>query len=165
MLMTSRLKSQIGRLCPILFLLIIFSSCSHRRSEEENAIIAVVEQAFRSMADKDSASAKAVMLPEGRFFSIREDGSVRIQTHREFFEGIASSEEDLLERMWEPEVLIHSRIAILWTPYDFHRNGKFSHCGVDAFSLLKTSTGWKIAGTIYTVEPTGCEESPLGPPQ
>ena len=26
-------------------------------------------------------------------------------------------------------------------------------------------TGWKIAGTTYTVESTGCPESPLGPPR
>jgi hypothetical protein len=69
----------------------------------------------------------------------------------------------MLERMWDARVLIHGRIAVLWTPYDFHRDGKFSHCGVDAFSLVKTDDGWKIAGFIYTVEPEGCRPSPLGP--
>jgi hypothetical protein len=32
---------------------------------------------------------------------------------------------------------------------------------VDAFSLIKTSEGWKIDGFVYTVEPAGCPESPL----
>jgi hypothetical protein len=36
---------------------------------------------------------------------------------------------------------------------------------VDAFDLVKTPEGWKIAGGVYTVERTGCPPSPLGPPK
>ena len=165
MLIRSFEKKQIPYHLSTLILLIILSSCAHTPSEEERCVISVVEQFFTAIATNDSTVAKAVMMPEGRFYSIREDGTIRSQTHLEFFEHIATSEEDWLERMWEPKVLIHGRIAVLWASYDFHRNGQFSHCGVDAFSLLKTSEGWKIAGTIYTVEPTGCKESPLGPPE
>ncbi|MDP3000701.1 MAG: hypothetical protein Q8N47_24670 [Bryobacterales bacterium] len=39
----------------------------------------------------------------------------------------------------------HVRIAVVWTPCDIHWDRKFSHCGVDAFSLIKTSEGWKIS--------------------
>lgn len=67
--------------------------------------------------------------------------------------------------MWDPKIMIHKEIAIVWTKYDFHREGKFSHCGVDAFNLIKAPGGWKISGIIYTVEKEGCEESPLGPPK
>ena len=49
-------------------------------------------------------------------------------------------------------------------PYDFHRDGEFSHCGVDAFTLVRTESGWKISGGVYTVETEGCAPSPLGPP-
>jgi len=62
-------------------------------------------------------------------------------------------------------VLIHKEIAVVWTKYDFHREGKFSHCGVDAFNLIKTQEGWKISGIFYTVEKEGCEEGPLGSPE
>ena len=54
-------------------------------------------------------------------------------------------------------------LSCRFSPYDFHRNGTFSHCGVDAFSLLKTTDGWKSTGTMYTFERTGCEDHPLGP--
>jgi len=56
------------------------------------------------------------------------------------------------ERMWNPEVRIRGFIASVWTPYDFWSDGKFSHCGVDAFNLIKTDEGWRIAGGTYTVE-------------
>ena len=150
---------------PTLVFLTLFLTCTSPPSPEEKAVIATAERFFHALAAKDSAAARAVMMPDGRFFSVREDGSIRSQTHLEFFDRIASETSDFLERMWEPTVLVHGPIAVLWTPYDFHRNGQFSHCGIDAFSFIKTNEGWKIAGTVYTVEPTGCKPSPLGPPE
>ena len=143
----------------------LFNSCEKNHSYDERPIIETVNQFFTALAGKDSAAAKAVMMPEGRFYSVREDGSIRTQSHAEFFASIAVEQSDSLERMWDPTVLVHDRIAVLWTPYDFHRNGQFSHCGVDAFSLIKTNDGWKITGTIYTVRREDCPESPLGPPE
>ncbi|MFC1562111.1 nuclear transport factor 2 family protein [candidate division KSB1 bacterium] len=115
---------------------------------------------------KDTELAREALLPEGWFSSIREnDGQLRIggSMNSEFIENITGSQEKLLERMWDPQVFIHGRIAMVWAPYDFHRNGEFSHCGVDLFSLFKTDDGWKITSTAYTVETAGCAESPLGP--
>jgi hypothetical protein len=71
--------------------------------------------------------------------------------------------DTFVERMWEPVVQVHGPIATLWAPYDIHRNRQFVHCGVDAFTLIRTTTGWKIATVVYTAEPTGCAPSPLGP--
>ena len=120
------------------------------------------------MAEHDTSAARAVLMPEGQLFSVRGEGEdvvVRVSNHMVSLRQLAGMKEDLLERMWNPQVLIHGRIATLWTEYDFHRNGKFSHCGVDSFSLIKTDEGWKIAGAVYTVERTGCKESSLGLPK
>ena len=54
------------------------------------------------------------------------------------------------ERIWNPEVRVNGLIATVWAPYDFWIDGKFSHCGVDQFDLIKTEEGWKIAGGVYT---------------
>ena len=70
----------------------------------------------------------------------------------------------MLERMWEPQVRVHKGIANLWAPYDFWLDGKFSHCGIDSFELMKTAGGWRLTGGSYTVEREGCAPSPLGPP-
>jgi len=61
-------------------------------------------------------------------------------------------------------VQVRGNLAQVWTEYDFHLDGKFTHCGIDAFTLVRVNGDWKIAGTSYTVEPTGCKPSPLGPP-
>jgi hypothetical protein len=141
------------------------TACSNPPSQDQESVIESVNRFFTALANKDSAMAQTVMMPEGRFYSVREDGSIRTQPHAQFFERIATETSDFLERMWDPTVLIQDRIAVVWAPYDFHIGGQFSHCGVDAFSLLKTEDGWKIAGTIYTVQKEGCTPSPLGSPK
>ena len=165
MIGVSLFNRTIRRLGPLLFTILFVFSCVKTPSEDEKAVSAVVTQFFYALASKDSTAARAVMMPQGRFYSVREDGSYRTQTHAEFFQSIAQETSDFLERMWDPTILVDDRVAVLWTPYDFHRDGQFSHCGVDAFSLIKTPEGWKIAGTIYNIKREGCQESPLGPPE
>jgi len=129
---------------------------------EEKAILAVVGRLLDAIGKHDSAAARAVLIPEGRYFSVRDNGDLSIggSSHAEMIERLASRSEPMLERMFDPKVLVRGRIAMVWTEYDFHRNGKFSHCGVDSFSLVKTADGWRIAGFIYTVEPSGCPDRP-----
>ena len=105
-------------------------------------------------------------MPEGRLFSVREQNGqplTRAASTQDCLDSLAKGQQAYRERMWNPEVRVHGPIASVWTPYDFWVNGKFSHCGVDAFDLVNTSEGWKISGGIYTVERTGCAPSPLGP--
>lgn len=137
-------------------------------SAEEKAVLATVQGFFDSMVTKDIEAAKKVLIPEGRLFSVRvQDGEkiVRSSANQDFIDGLAKSSDAWLERMWDPEVKIRGDIATVWTPYDFHINGKFSHCGIDAFDLVKKDGAWMISGGTYTVERTGCAESPLGPPK
>ncbi len=160
----------------LLFLLSIAMtlSCAHpraadrERTGEEAEVLTSVQQFFETMTSKDAAGARAVLDPDGDFVSVRwnDDGErvVRRASIRDYLEGLESRTETLLERMWESEIRMHGPIAAVWTPYDFYMDGKFSHCGIDAFQLLRTEAGWIITGGLYTVERTGCGQSPLGPP-
>jgi len=56
------------------------------------------------------------------------------------------------------DINIHDKIAVAWVPYTLSINGKFSHCGIDVFTFLKTQEGWKIVNVSYTLEPDGCDE-------
>lgn len=150
----------------LLLLLIMIISCARVQTEEEKEVIAVVQKAFDALAAKDGNAAQNVLLAEGQYFSIREQGEEVVVdglNHIDFIQRIASMEDDVIERMWDPKVLIHGRIAVVWTAYDFFRNQEFDHGGVEAFTLLKTNQGWKIAGTIFTYEYTDMIESPWGP--
>lgn len=140
-------------------------SAQEPSASERQAVLAVVQTFFDAMAAQDVASMTRIVIPEGRFFAMREqDGkpTVRTFTNAEYLEGLAARKQKVRERMWNPEVRIRGRIASVWTPYDFWTDGKFSHCGIDAFDLIKTDDQWRIAGGTFTVE-VKCEPSPLGP--
>lgn len=126
----------------------------------EEKIISVVNRFFAVMESRSAADAKKILIPQGFSFSIREEGKdalLKTSSFQAFMDSLANLKEHYKETMTNPKVLIHDRIAVLWADYKFYRDGKFSHCGVDAFSLIKTDDGWKIAGVIYTVEKTGCD--------
>jgi len=151
-------------------ILLAFSGMSPLAADpatEEQAVLAAVQKFFDGMTVRDVDAMRSVLVPEGRILAVRYqlDGSVKTRgsTNGEFLDRLSDSTEIWLERMWEPTVLVHKDMAVVWTSYDFHRDGKFSHCGVDAFNLVKLDGCWKICNGTYTVEPEGCAQSPLGP--
>jgi hypothetical protein len=134
-------------------------------SSERDAILKTVQGFFDTMTAKDVEGARQLLQPQGRFHAMRmRDGKpdVRAFSNEEYFADLQAGKRKLQERMWNPEVRIQGLIATMWAPYDFWIDGKFSHCGIDAFDLIKTEEGWKIAGGVYTIE-SKCEPSPLGP--
>jgi hypothetical protein len=69
---------------------------------------------------------------------------------------LAAMKPVIEEKPMSYDIKVHSNIAIVWAPYTLSLSGKFSHCGVDVFTLLKAADGWKIVSTVYSVEPDGC---------
>jgi hypothetical protein len=128
-------------------------------------VVAVVQRFFDGMTAKDSVASRAVLAKGAHLSSMRVGGTgaIRHQSDSAFIAQIATSKQKLVERMWNPSVRVSGDIATLMTPYDFHIDGKFSHCGIDIFDLLKTPTGWQIVSVVYTAQPQGCTPSPLGP--
>jgi Putative lumazine-binding len=136
--------------------------------DDRAKVIAVVQTLFDAMAPRDVAMAQKVVLPDARFTSVREEAGKRVIRSRAIKEDLAkwaALKEAYLERMWDPEVRFHGPLAVVTTPYDFHIDGVFTHCGIDVFELLETDDGWRLASGTYTVQKEGCAPSPLGPPK
>jgi len=132
---------------------------------EREAVVAVVQAFFDTMAAKDVAGAQRILLPDATFHYVqKKDGKPVTEsfTTEWWLKALPTRKKAWFERMWNIEVHVRGFIATLWAPYDFFKEGTFDHCGVDACDLIKTDEGWKISGCIYTIE-TECEPSPLGP--
>ncbi|MBV8821095.1 MAG: nuclear transport factor 2 family protein [Acidobacteriaceae bacterium] len=134
------------------------------QSTDEKAATATVQKLFDAMAAHDSDAARAVLIADGRIVAVRENGAVSNSTQEQFAARLSTIKEPIIERMWQPKVLVQGRLAQVWAEYDFWRSGKFSHCGIDSVSLVKTEEGWKISGISYSMLTTTCSPSPLGPP-
>lgn len=155
------------RFLSILTIFLISAAGAHAQSQdaEKVAVLKTVQAFFDTMTAADVEGARKILQPQGRFHAMRmRDGKpdVRSFTNEEYFAQLQAGKQRMRERMWNPEVRISGLIATVWTPYDFWIDGKFSHCGIDAFDLIKTEEGWKLAGGAYTLE-SKCEPSPLGP--
>jgi hypothetical protein len=137
-------------------------------ADEEAAVVEVVKVFFEAMTAKDVNLSSKLMTADGILYGYREtkEGLQIVRpTHASYLEGLAGRENELIERFWDPEVLLHDRMAVVWTPYDLYIDGEFSHCGIDNFSLLKMEEGWKITGIVFSMEAENCAASPLGPLQ
>jgi Putative lumazine-binding len=144
-------------------LILLFAGLIFAASPEETQVTAAVQHLFDAMAAHDGAAIGTAFVKDARMVAVRPDGTVSVTTAEDFSTRIGATKEAYLERMWEPKVLIRGAIAQLWAPYDFHREGKFNHCGIDSVSLVKVEGVWKIAGISYTSETSNCPISPLGP--
>jgi hypothetical protein len=133
---------------------------------DQAAVVNMVQTFFDAMTDRDVDVMRTLLTTDGIFYGYREtaDGlQITRPTHESFVAGIGERNNTLIERFWDPQILLHNRMAIVWTPYDFYVDGEFSHCGIDNFNFLKTDEGWKITGIVFSMEPDNCAESPLGP--
>ncbi|HYJ79808.1 MAG TPA: hypothetical protein VEW03_09420 [Longimicrobiaceae bacterium] len=66
------------------------------------------------------------------------------------------------ERISGLEVRIDGPLATAWMNYTFYLDGRLSHCGVNAFQLARTPTGWKTIQITDTRRREGCPELPPG---
>jgi hypothetical protein len=136
-------------------------------SADERAVLGVIDQFMHAVTSGDAAAMARIRL-EGTTTTIeRPDPAGGTTLLRRPFPAppaaaAASSAQtpasagSMRERYWDPVVHVRGRLALVWTPYEFWRDGKTSHCGVDVFELTKQDGAWKIGNVMYTVEPDAC---------
>ena len=128
------------------------------QSSDEQDAIATVQKTFDGMAAHDAALIRSTMLPDARLYAVHADGTQSSRSGEDFSNQIAAAKGELVERFTsKPQVSLRGRMAQVWGEYEFLRDGKFTHCGIDSVSLFKTPDGWKIATLAYTMETTGCK--------
>ncbi|UCD24269.1 MAG: hypothetical protein JSW51_14820 [Gemmatimonadota bacterium] len=136
-------------------------------SPEQQQVVAVVEQLFHGIATQDTILLGRLLDRDAQLVSVREVNGEPSWTRRnraDFLSGIGTNEVEMVERMWDPEVRVDGDIASLWAPYDFHVDGEFSHCGYDAFHLVRKRGVWLITAITYTVRTEGCHDALPPPP-
>ncbi|MBD0321396.1 MAG: hypothetical protein ICV87_13740, partial [Gemmatimonadetes bacterium] len=97
------------------------------------AVVAVAQALLNTLATRDTAAAGALLGPGFTLVATRSDtaSGARAQDRASFLRTLTEGSERLLERMWSPVVHVQGPLAVVWTPYDFHVDGQFSHCGID----------------------------------
>ncbi|MCF0071530.1 nuclear transport factor 2 family protein [Dyadobacter sp. CY261] len=134
----------------VLFITILISAANHAHAQAEaNTARQVVDRLFDGMRNGDSTAVRSVFTKTATLTSISKNAADSVITHKGsvdgFVKAVGSPHKDQWdERIYDVKVSIDGPMAVVWAPYKFHLGGKFSHCGVNVFNLIKTSTGWKI---------------------
>ena len=132
----------------------------------ERDVLRTVQRTFDAMRAKDTAALRSVFDSSARIVATSfRDGApaARAVSVDEFVAIVGRAKEELVERIWDPEIRVDDNIATLWAPYDFHAGGKFSHCGVDAIQLVRTAAGWRIIHIVDTHRTERCAGPPTRP--
>jgi hypothetical protein len=130
-------------------------------------VLAVVRRLFDGMRAGDSAMVRSVFDVHARLVSAGiRDGQpyARVTTAEEFIAAVGRPHDAVWdERIWDTEVRVDGNLASVWTKYAFYLGERFSHCGVDAFHLVRGAEGWKIVDLADTRRQEGCDTLPSRP--
>ena len=134
-----------------------------RASPEEAAILDVVDQFMIAISTNDVAL-MARLRAEGSVNVVERPQTGGTLVTRRPFAPDGSKPGNYKERYWDPVVHVRGSLAVVWTPYEFWRDGKTSHCGIDVFEMFKEQGTWRIGNMMWTVEPDACPALRPGDP-
>ncbi|MCA0931896.1 nuclear transport factor 2 family protein [Lutimonas saemankumensis] len=131
---------------------------------EKKEILNVIEKLFDGMREGDSSKVASVFDKEVSMLTsyTNKEGKKIISKGdlSRFLTAIGTPHEKVWdEKIWNTQIMIDGGIAQVWTDYAFYVGTDFSHCGVDAFHLVRRGeSGWKIVHLMDTRKKEGCKE-------
>jgi hypothetical protein len=154
-----------------IFLYILMLMCALNLSvqaqnsiDDKKAAGEIADKLFAAMKAKNYEQIKSLFLDGGKLTALDQPKTGKgISTTRNFtgdaFAKMISEAKapEFIEKMPTKDVRIYGDSAVVIGRYTFHVGEKFSHCGINAFHLLKSNGEWKIANASTTIEPKNCE--------
>ncbi len=142
-------------------LVIVFCVQAQAQTDEKAEILKVVNQVFEAMRTSDSTLLKEAFVEKPATYTIfntkTSETRFIVDDFRNFINAVGKPKEDVWnEPIWAEKVEIDGPMASVWVEYAFYVNDKFSHCGVDAFQLVKLDGKWKIFHLADTRRRASC---------
>jgi hypothetical protein len=118
-------------------------------------VMTAVQKLFDGMRARDTLGLAQVLDPAARLvttFGTSAAPDMDVTPVPAFIHIVATAEPGQLldERIGDPVVELEDNLATVWVKYRFYIGERFSHCGVDAMQLAKTTNGWQIIALADT---------------
>ena len=155
------------RLLAFALVALIFAPALHAQNTdaETKAAIAVTDSVLAALTSGDNVTLKRLTLDSAVVGGAGVRNGVERMSLTSWARFTSRSGSDFTERGFGATARVQDRLAQVWVPYDLYRGKEWSHCGVDAFTLLKIEGRWRVASLIFTIEqPPACQKHPAGPP-
>ena len=130
--------------------------------KQDTEIHAVVDKLFEGMKAGDSAMVRSVFMKDNSFATISRNNKDSVIVRSDgnadgFIKAVGTPHKEIWdERIYNVNISIDGPMAIVWAPYKFYRGETFSHCGVNVFTMIQTTTGWKIREITDTRRKDAC---------
>lgn len=140
-----------------------FTAQAQVDAAQRDSILQPIRTMFAGMLQADTTLFSTCFAPGARLETaggVSPKQPVKAELLTDFVRTIASLKPGMAdERIEIGAVQSDGRIAHVWTRYEFWLNNQFSHCGTNAFTLVNTSTGWKIQYVLDTRYREGCKST------
>ena len=125
----------------------------------EDSVKAVINKLFIAMKSSDGKQLQECFADSAILQTITRNGTIRNESVQEFAKQINSLPKDSADEriMYDIVKVDGGGLATAWTPYQFFYAGKFSHCGVNSFQLVRQNGFWRIQYLIDTRRRINCQ--------
>lgn len=143
-----------------LLLIALLTSLIVNAQSTEDSVKATINQLFTAMKNADSSLLMDAFADSAVLQTIgNRSGKVIIRNEKvtSFAQQIKILPKGAAdERITFQTILVDGPLALVWTPYQFYYQEKFSHCGVNSFHLVRIDGKWKIQYLIDTRRKEPC---------
>ena len=139
----------------ILPLFLLFCSAQLCAQTSEDSVRQVINDFFVAMKSSDTIGMRATLSSTAQLEATQAipdaEPKVTNQSITNFLANVARTPVGALdERIEFNMVKVDGPLASVWTPYQFYFNGRFSHCGVNSFTMVRIKGKWLIQYLIDT---------------
>lgn len=150
---------------PVLLALLLPLFGNAQPDLREMGVMTTLHQLFEGIKNGDSAAVRQVFHPAARILTTYTSSDDRpglaTQSVDEFVAAVGTPHEEVWnEKLWSYDIRMDDNLATAWTDYTFFRGAGLSHCGVNAFQLFRTQTGWRIIQVADTRRRGDCQMTP-----
>ena len=128
---------------------------------QEDPVLKPVRDLFNGMAQGDSTLARNAFTKDATMTTVvvGDNGTeIRKGSVDRFVSFVGTLRENQVnEPIWGIKIEKDGVFAQVWVDYALYAEGKFVHCGVDAFHLAKIDGSWKIFALTDTRRKNNCE--------
>ncbi len=131
--------------------------------EEKEAVMKPIKQLLEAIQKADSALLHQAFTHDVTMATIgtNKDGKqfIRYESSLDrLLKAVGTPHAQVFNEMiWDEKVSIDANFAQVWTSYAYYLGKKFSHCGANAFHLIKVDGSWKIFHLAFTRQSEGCK--------
>jgi len=125
----------------------------------------MIQENIQALFDGMRASDSTMLMPlfyDGatlRSVSLDRDGATKEHNSEisTFITAVGQPKDQIWdERIHSYDIKVDGPLGIAWTPYSFYIGDQLSHCGVNAFTMIKKDGRWYIADINDTRKSNDC---------